>query len=486
MSTTLTQQDVVTIVGEIERRMATAPADTTLRFHHACCLDALGRKTEAMAGYAEVLASDPAHTGALNAIGTLLLGKQEIDSAREMFAKSVAAEPHNALALANLAYTFLMQGDLMSAARGYKRALLIDPQLAIARHGVGLILEAIGEHEAAVGQHVAGLQSRPVTVSAYSGEELAIELLLLGTFDDANVATTDFFDPRVFRTSALIVDHFDPEQPLPAHHLVFNLIGESERGGAALARAAELLKRTNRPVINRPEIVARTGRAEMAARLAGIPGVVVPKIMRFRCDALSSAQAPAILAAHGFTMPFLLRAPGFHNGKHFEFIDSAPQLALAAASMPEDEAFAIEMLDARGGDGKFRKYRVIAIDGKLHPLHLAVSDRWKIHYATADMAGSPEHRAEDEAFLNDMPRVLGARAVAALEAIAGELGLDFGGIDFGLDGDGRVLLFEANASMAIPYPEAGDCWDYRRGPVRRIILAVRKMIAEKVLAAADR
>ncbi len=46
-----------------------------------------------------------------------------------------------------------------------------------------------------------------------------------------------------------------------------------------------------------------------------------------------------------------------------------------------------------------------------------------------------------------MPSVIGGRAIRALERIATELALDYGGIDFGIGPDGEVLLFEANATM---------------------------------------
>ena len=44
---------------------------------------------------------------------------------------------------------------------------------------------------------------------------------------------------------------------------------------------------------------------------------------------------------------------------------------------------------------------------------------------------------------------LGPRAMAALSGIFDVLGLDYGGIDFALAADGSVVLFEANATMAI-------------------------------------
>ncbi len=107
-------------------------------------------------------------------------------------------------------------------------------------------------------------------------------------------------------------------------------------------------------------------------------------------------------------------------------------------------------------DGLARKYRVMMIDGQLYPLHLAISNHWKIHYFTADMADRPEHRAEDAAFLENMPAVLGPRATAALAEIQSRLGLDYAGIDFGLNASGEILLFEANATMVVHPPEPDE------------------------------
>ena len=61
------------------------------------------------------------------------------------------------------------------------------------------------------------------------------------------------------------------------------------------------------------------------------------------------------------------------------------------------------------------------------------------------MADHAKHRAEDEAFLEDMPSVLGPLAMKALERIQSMLDLDYGGIDFGLNAAGEILVFEANA-----------------------------------------
>jgi hypothetical protein len=121
----------------------------------------------------------------------------------------------------------------------------------------------------------------------------------------------------------------------------------------------------------------------------------------------------------------------------------------------------------------------MSIGGALYPIHLAISPEWKVHYFRSAMAERPDHRAEEAAFLGDMHGVLGARAVSALEAVAALLGVDYGGIDFALRPDGRVLVFEANATMVIVPPDADPIWDYRRQAIARAIDAARAALASR-------
>jgi hypothetical protein len=144
--------------------------------------------------------------------------------------------------------------------------------------------------------------------------------------------------------------------------------------------------------------------------------------------------------------------------------------------MPGDELMAIEYLDAYRDDGCARKYRVMMIDGQLYPLHLAISRHWKVHYFTAAMADDAAHQAEEAAFLGDMHTVLGETAMAGLGTIQAALGLDFGGVDFALAADGKVLLFEANATMLIHPPDADAKWDYRRPAIEAALQAARRMV----------
>jgi len=56
------------------------------------------------------------------------------------------------------------------------------------------------------------------------------------------------------------------------------------------------------------------------------------------------------------------------------------------------------------------------------------------------------------------------------------LGFDYGGVDFALAPDGRLLLFEANATMAIVPPPPEPVWDYRRKPIDKALEAARALL----------
>jgi glutathione synthase/RimK-type ligase-like ATP-grasp enzyme len=171
-----------------------------------------------------------------------------------------------------------------------------------------------------------------------------------------------------------------------------------------------------------------------------------------------------------------VRTPGFHTGRHFLRVENGGALAEAVGQLPGRDITVIEFLDARGAGGKVRKYRAMMIDGQLYPLHVAISSNWKIHYFTAEMADRADHRAEDAEFLENMPGVLGARAMEGLARIQATLGLDYAGIDFGLSATGEVLVFEANATMVVNPPEPDERWAYRRPAVERIFAAIRRML----------
>ena len=79
-------------------------------------------------------------------------------------------------------------------------------------------------------------------------------------------------------------------------------------------------------------------------------------------------------------------------------------------------------------------------------------------------------------FLDDPATVLGAAAMQALRAIGQRMNLDFCGIDFSLLEDGRILLFEANATMLVHLEQFHAALQFRNPYVQRILDAFDRML----------
>jgi len=366
-------------------------------------------------------------------------------------------------------------GSAKQALHLYEEMLRIDPASREGHAGLYYAYSALGDKHRAVSHLGQAMQWPAILTLPYRGSEPPIPVLLLLSMNAGNVLIQRFLNDRIFQTYVVIVEFFEPSVRLPFHRLVVNGVGDADVRAEALSSAQGIIARTAAPVINPPDAVLATGRSANAERLARIPGVVSPQTALFSREQLQSPDAVDALMRSGFSFPLLIRAPGYHQGKHFVRVDSPELLTGALVDLPGDELIVIQFLDSRSADGKIRKYRVMMIDGRFYPVHLAISRQWKIHYFSAEMAHCPEHRAEEAEFLGNMSRVLGPRTMAALEQIQSTLGLDYGGIDFGLNQSGELLLFEANATMAVYRPDSNSQWDYRRAAIERIYEAVPRM-----------
>ncbi len=455
-----------------------ADARLLLEIERAALLGALDRKAQAQAAFIDILRRHPTHFSALNEFGTLLAAQGAIDAACRVYAEAILHHPDNPMARVNLGNLLLRANRHTEARAHYEAALRADPDHAGAHQGMGAVLSDEGDREAAAAHFAKGFRGHAVSALPYRGEGPPIPLLQLVSSGGGNIPTAPFLDDCVFLTTVVVADHLDPATPLPGHALIFNAIGDADLCQPALQAANRITATANVPVINDPCAVMKTGRLDIATELAHLPGVVTPKVLQVARSRLGGGGA--LLADNGFTFPLLLRSPGYHTGRNFVLVENADGLAAAVADLPGDELLVIEYLDARGEEGNARKYRVMMIGGKLFPLHLAISRNWKVHYFTSDMADQPDHREEEMAFLADMRGVLGDKAMTALAAICGRLALDYAGVDFGLNGNGDLLLFEANATMVIASPPDNDPrWAYRHGAISAAIDAVVAMIREK-------
>ncbi len=469
-------------IGELDSALERDPDDIAARSERAGLLREEGRFEEAKQDYLELIRRQPTDFAALNDFGTLALNAGYREAARSLFAEAVRHHPRNPNGHVNLANLLLLLGAREQARHHFEAALEIDPDHIHAHRGMGNLLAALGDDAGARCHRNRGFRDNFLTPLDYRGEGQGIAVLLLVAAAGGNIPVHALLDDRCFRTTVLVTEYYDPKLPLPPHDIVFNSIGDADLCREALEAARGILARTSRPVINHPARVLKTGRFANVERLRGLPDVVVPRMLRLPRRALAAPDGAETIRSNGFCFPLLVRAPGFHTGHHFVRVAAPGELAVAVADFPGDDVWLIERLDARDGQGMFRKFRVMFVDGRLYPLHLAISPHWKVHYFTADMAQSAANRHRDAEFLADMAGVIGPRGLAALERINAALGLDYGGIDFAVNDEGNVLFFEANATMVVLPPTVDEKWAYRRPAFENVFAAVRAMLAKRSVA----
>ena len=111
---------------------------------------------------------------------------------------------------------------------------------------------------------------------------------------------------------------------------------------------------------------------------------------------------------------------------------------------------------------------MIFVDRVPLPYHLAIGTHWIVHYETAGMKSVDWKLREEEAYLENPLAVLGAANMQALECIGQVMDLDYAGVDFSVLPDGRLLVFEANATMLAHDEAPGSGLEHKNKYVQKI------------------
>ena len=237
-----------------------------------------------------------------------------------------------------------------------------------------------------------------------------------------------------------------PGRPDPARfECVLNLVTDPDQHPRTLERLRKLLRGYRGRVINRPEAVLRSTRDQVARRLAGISGLRVPRIIRLRNP--RPGVASAAVARAGLPFPVIARLAGTHTGQIIGLVDNAGQLDAACAG--PGEFIITEFVDFAGDDGLYRKYRLWSFGGQAILKHAIISDRWNVH--NADRGRVMVHRKdlidEERRLVERLEGALPEPIHAMFREVQQRIGLDFFGMDFGIDKSGQAVLFECNATM---------------------------------------
>jgi hypothetical protein len=232
---------------------------------------------------------------------------------------------------------------------------------------------------------------------------------------------------------------------LEPYRCILNLITDADQNPRTLENLKKLLREYDGRVLNRPEAVLRSTRDHVAKILAGTPGLIAPKVIRLK-NAKPDLAIQAVERA-GMSFPVIVRLAGTHTGHILGLFEKAEELRAALSGT--GDLIITEFADFRSGDGLYRKYRAFFFAQQVIFRHMLVSDEWSVHARDRMrfMAERPELLAEEAALFARPEGALPAPVVKALESVRDRMPLDYFGMDFGIARDGRVVLFEANATM---------------------------------------
>jgi glutathione synthase/RimK-type ligase-like ATP-grasp enzyme len=226
-------------------------------------------------------------------------------------------------------------------------------------------------------------------------------------------------------------------------------------------RVLDVVARAGLPVINHPRAVIATTRQKVAALIDGIPNLRVPRVERYRRD----LGPPSVIAADiedRFAYPVILRTCQSHSSAKLQHSATSSVAVLARdglalrdslETLGWPEFYAIEYVSLHRPDGQFRKIRAVLTEDEVIIAIPAFASEWMVGGGRGRANGiayyraHPELTAECRRIVLDPEGELGRDCLRTLEAVRDRLPLDFCGIDFELDDEGRVVFFEANAAM---------------------------------------
>ena len=431
-----------------------------------------GKPQDAIALYAQALTLNPGHWPSRTNLVQALMATQQYLLAKMILMELVEERPQDAQLRNQLGKLHFELNEFESALESFREAVVLNPRDSDSIYRIGGIKQAQGEIEAAYAEaaRLQPLIRRPAAKFPAHFRILALFAPFAG-----NIPADYLFKDTAYDTDTLAVfasNEYDVELLKQDVQVVANLISDADQAEALLPLVVDLVDRLDKPTVNDPRKVQRTTRDTVADLLKGIPGCRIPKVLRQKAG--TDLSLATLWVALPSSSAVLARPVGTHGGDDFEKIEGPAELTGFLAQRPATDRYLIEYVDYRSSDGHFRKYRFVFVDGQILPYHLAIADDWKVHHGSTDMADHQWMREEEEAFLKNPDAVFNPGHFLALREIRQRIGLEYFGIDCGLDSAGNLVVFEVNASMLVH--EHNEEFPYKAPFVLRIKSAFDVML----------
>ena len=434
-----------------------------------------GQHQQAVDLYLQALKLNPRHWAARFNMAQALTAARQYVIAKAILIELKDERPHDARIHHMLGKTLFELNEVEPAITSFQEAVALNPRDAESINWIGALRQSLGDQAGAQAAYAEAARIQPLIRRPAARQPAEFRVLALYAPFGGNTPTEYLFQDAFFDTDTLALfagRDYDTALLGQNVQLVINLVSDADQTEALLPLAADLVDRFGLPTVNHPRRVQQTTRDAVAGLLHGIPGCRIPQALRLKAGADRSVAA--LEAMLPFSSTALARPVGTHGGDDFEKIEDVTALSAFLSQRADHDHYLIEYLDYVSADRHFRKYRFIFIGNEILPYHLCIGRDWKLHHISTDMAHQPWMQREEATFLNNPAAVFGLAQMQALQAIRERVGLDYFGIDCGLDAAGNVVVFEVNASMLVHARNEGFL--YKDPAVRRIKLAYDAML----------
>ena len=524
------QQNIARAQDHAEKTVALRPENPIARINLSVVLMQTGKLEEALEHLDAAVAASPEDYFARFNRGKLYTALFRFEDAITDLKAAVNLSPNQADARTALADALTETGQFDAAAAEIQAAVRAGGGSEIERTYVwGRLMFRAGRFEDAHQAFAAALSANPnemkhytalAAASFHSGAVRQAEAVTRGCFRRFPSKERSAGDPelRVLVLEGLEFGHFRELSRRPFNYARGNFIAHMLPGRVAythvvtdcldsLAEAVDLdgfdLAINNRaipelidmrgqaehfeklvadlpmPLLNRPRGIAQTGRGANAERLASAENFIFPKTIRVEHDVDIAATRAAILDA--LKLPIILRPLHTHIGVGAIRVEDEAGLGGALAKHPFSELYAIEYHDCVSEDGLYRRYRSASIDGRYFGCGMHAASQWNVHADERLKINWYERGLDREemAFDREPESVLGATPEDFFAEITESTDLDIFGIDYAHRRDGRVVIFEINAAMALSLDAELDDFPYWKPSLDRIALAIEELFFER-------
>ncbi len=438
------------------------------------------------------IALDAASPEAWSNLGTALNATKRPEEALQAYDRALQGDQMHASAWFAKATTLLELKRFDEALPACNRALQLNPGYYKALFVKSLILKKLEREEEAQEVYLRSLKMRVAASPVFTTERRATQaadILVIRHNPDVDGSLKSFealhrecpnfpgqlakrFPDEFHFAYVFESDACEPgsRKQIPQPDVVINNIANGEviltKGNLPVLTA--LVDSFGVPVVNHPAKIVQSTRDATAGRLADIPGICVPKTMRFSSEGKTPDELVQAIE-NQYDYPLITRTLVFQQSKGMTKVDNREALlAVITTELPEN-FFVTEFVDSRGGRESYRKLRAAIVRDEIIVVRADYDSYWNVHGRKSDervafYMNNPHLLEEEKRICQDPEAELGQSAVQALQTMRDRISLDVFGIDFDVDGNGRLVFYETNASMnlfstarvEVPYPQASE------------------------------